>query len=99
MYVVGPKELLLDDHKVCIQGTHQFISKVGSFFFPGAPMIYNRYYRYFGSTQTKKKKTKVTSQNLLLRYIQIFGKVSVVSLIYISLPRDIDLRCTTTKKS
>lgn len=32
---------------------------------------------------TKEKKTKVTSQNLLPRYIQIFGKFSVVGLIYI----------------
>lgn len=54
MYVVGPKELLLDDHivpKVPIS----LLVRYGSFFFPGAP-LYNRY-RYFGSTQPKEKKT------------------------------------------
>lgn len=39
-----------------------FHSKVHSFFFPGAPVIYNRYHRYFWFDPTKKK---VITQNLL----------------------------------
>lgn len=70
MYVVGPKELLLDDHKVCIQGTHQFISKVGTVdsSFPVHLCIID-IIDTFGSTQPKK-----SHQAEPATIFRIFGK-------------------------